>query len=1620
MYIMKKRLTIFLTLLCMSVMGWAYDLAPNTTFGGNYKWQEIDGVTPPANVVNVQSHEGYDCLYITFADAAFNRDYIVGGDVFTNDGAQAWLKLASYTEASTDVLFYNTGSTTDVKWGLRILNTSAGGGGNEPEPAISYCRFETGHLGNAAHGDVNGRILLTLRKLSNSAVRVKIEPNNNGNDYFDLVHVELNGVAKELGTVGGAALTDIEFDYTGLASLDFSINVLWHNHNWADANGRWTTGSISVTEAELCTETTELSTGSEYCCYYGNETQSGSHYATLTWETNDEGDVVITIGEGPGETNTRFRGNGFEGNLDEGFSVLSGEGYATSEVASTYFNRVLPSGDKKTYTLQKKGGVTLPSPAKIKFTTKAFAWTCDQAGAPYSFPTFEYTYGKICNQLDAPTNVAIDGTNHITFNTVANATRYTAFVSIGAVVQYSQIVASGDELLFAPIASGDYHVSVVAWATGYTESDPSTDYIWHWDVAPVELGNSEYCEANMSSGNTLAGFTWETDANGNIVITISEALGGAANATHFRGNALALANFKVGAGQAAGSNYFSHPGTTTGNQLVLTTTNAPALGEKIYYNGVVEYATSLDGNAWPTLAFEWTYGTECSGITVSATPNNNTMGTAVVKKGDDVVTSVESGDQVTFIATVADAELYRFVNWTKGGVEVSTSATYTTTITETTNLVANFDYIRNTYCHAEINSIQNKKLYLTLGSIGGGQYQIKFEGSAEAKLTALNNANYTVNWVTTAIEDGDEKMSGQDVPFNNARWNFSASGYGAATMTFGISEGKTWEDIYVWNHAIYFMTAEGEVGYTSFPDRYHIAWTETCADAEAPVFAKAEGAVLDANSVRLTIQASDNWDGMLTYTIARAGADPIISNHASGEEFTQEVTGLTTGTEYTFTVTVSDGVNNTNQNIVITPVGDDTKPVMGDASLASKTWNSAVINVAATDNIGVAAYYIVELDAEYVALEDKITIENLIQGTPYTFTIKAKDAAGNLSDNSSEVNFTTNSHLIAPTTAPVVPAWPAAQVMSIYSDAYTPNAAWGFLEGWGQSTTKTDMVIAENKVMKYSNFNYLGWQTAAPYNAMTMEKLHLDIWVADDCTIGIIPIYGGTSLTTDDSHRVKPTLIGQQWNSVDLDLATDYAGLNVSSIFQFKFDQGTTTEFFIDNVYFYRTTELVDDIAPTNVSGSVTSTSYYSVVLAVSATDDNDAVNYIIKNGDTQVASGSGASGATINIKVANLAAGTNYAFSLIAKDGNDNAAAPVIVNVSTLAAPAPAPVPTYNSGLVKSLYSDAYTPIVTVENYCEWWWESPTVHTNHTLGNGDHVLFYDNNHQAGASFGWAWNANNKIDFSGYQNMHLSVYPTTSGTIEIYPVIAPEGEFHMVSQTLTAGEWNEIELDYSAKTFAPLNQIGFINFYGLGEFFIDNVYFWSYGVATNQDNWSTFACAQKMQVPSGITAYKAAYSNEGGDEVLTLTALSDGIIPSNVGVLLKSQTPSTAYAFTATDATPATDMSDNSLVGCVTRTDISDVAATNDIFCLRRSDLFETSGFFLYTGQFIPAGKAYLPVPKEDATPAPSRRIRFVYDTTTAIDNNAEAVRAAKFIEDGQFFIRRGDAVYTIQGVRVK
>jgi len=177
-----------------------------------------------------------------------------------------------------------------------------------------------------------------------------------------------------------------------------------------------------------------------------------------------------------------------------------------------------------------------------------------------------------------------------------------------------------------------------------------------------------------------------------------------------------------------------------------------------------------------------------------------------------------------------------------------------------------------------------------------------------------------------------------------------------------------------------------------------------------------------------------------------------------------------------------------------------------------------------------------------------------------------------------------------PTDSPTAPTANAADVVSVFSDAYT-NIATNYNPGWGQSgSVSTSYDPGDgNNVMLYSNFNYQGTDLTST-DLTAMEKLHIDIWVADASvrTIKVTPIGGSETLVT------VPVTSGA-WNSVDIPLSS-FTAVDFSAVGQLKFDgqfaaDGTTadttvrSDVYLDNIYFYKeSTAGVNDNDIINVS----------------------------------------------------------------------------------------------------------------------------------------------------------------------------------------------------------------------------------------------------------------------------------------------------------------------------------------------------------------------------------------------------------------------------------------------------
>jgi hypothetical protein len=150
----------------------------------------------------------------------------------------------------------------------------------------------------------------------------------------------------------------------------------------------------------------------------------------------------------------------------------------------------------------------------------------------------------------------------------------------------------------------------------------------------------------------------------------------------------------------------------------------------------------------------------------------------------------------------------------------------------------------------------------------------------------------------------------------------------------------------------------------------------------------------------------------------------------------------------------------------------------------------------------------------------------------------------------------------APTVAAPTPTVPAANVISVFSDAYTNIAGTNFNPNWGQATVATQTLIAGNNTLRYVGLNYQGIELGSNQNVTTMTHLHIDYYSANSTSLKAYLISPGP--VEKSKTLIVPTTSG--WNSIEIPL-TDFSPVNLSNVFQMKFDGNGTI--YLDNIYFH-------------------------------------------------------------------------------------------------------------------------------------------------------------------------------------------------------------------------------------------------------------------------------------------------------------------------------------------------------------------------------------------------------------------------------------------------------------------
>ena len=179
-------------------------------------------------------------------------------------------------------------------------------------------------------------------------------------------------------------------------------------------------------------------------------------------------------------------------------------------------------------------------------------------------------------------------------------------------------------------------------------------------------------------------------------------------------------------------------------------------------------------------------------------------------------------------------------------------------------------------------------------------------------------------------------------------------------------------------------------------------------------------------------------------------------------------------------------------------------------------------------------------------------------------------------------------------------------------------------------------------------------------------------------------------------------------------------------------------------------------------------------------------------------------------------------------------------------------------------------------------------------------------------------------------------------------------------------------------------------------------------------NWASFCAAEDVELPEGVYAYVGnVVSTAGeGDDVLTINKVESNKIPANEGVLLYSETDGD-YELTSTTDAPA--IEHNIFTGTVARTANPNTSTTYSLY-----DNEGTIEFWNYTGNYIPANKAYLSYSAPAGAPK-KLRVQVAPKMPTAIDEvQTTKAQSTKRFENGQLVIIRDGVKYNVQGQIVK
>ena len=606
------------------------------------------------------------------------------------------------------------------------------------------------------------------------------------------------------------------------------------------------------------------------------------------------------------------------------------------------------------------------------------------------------------------------------------------------------------------------------------------------------------------------------------------------------------------------------------------------------------------------------------------------------------------------------------------------------------------------------------------------------------------------------------------------------------------------------------------------------------------------------NSFELTAPTS-NSDGAFTYT---------SSNEALATVSGSTVTVVGPGS-VTITATQAAGTYNTGGSITATFTASSLAiPTIGALTLPASLAGGAPFDLTAPTSNSTGEFTYTSSNAAVATISGS-TVTIVGVGTS---TITASQAATGSYEAGSVTAILSVNVPNAPT-----PTNDAADVLSIFSNAYTDVTGTDFYPNWNQSTQYAQV----NGMLRYSNLNYQGVAFTPALNVSSMEKLHIDIFTPDCTSFQLFLIGGGENAVT-----LTPSLNG--WNSYDIPMSS-YAARTLNNIIQFKYVGSGTV--YLDNIYFWKL--------------PVGTFTYYA-----DADGDGYGAGAAVLSTATTAPTGFSVNNTDCNDSVATSNPGASEVLNGVDDDCDGLVDDGVLPTIPATDAPT---APARNSWDVQSVYSSAYTNFSNVNFFPNW--GQSTTFSRYTPVN-DETLKYSNLTFQGIDFNGAKN------ISAMTKLHIDVWTPDMSSFQVWLIAGGE---NAVTLTPTLSGWNSYDIDlatqYPGRNLSAAIQLklertlwtptdGNVN-----SLYVDNIYF--YRPATTQPpTLGAFTVPAKvagdaafdLTAPTSTSTGAFTYTSSNAG-VATISGSTVTIVGAGTSTITATQAADGGYAAISVTAT---------------------------------------------------------------------------------------------------------------------